>query len=779
MTGKLNNLQKSHGWPALGLVLALLLIGSLVITPAAAQPSLPSHQFWGYAYIGGSPAPEGTSVVAQVGGVTYATTTVDSSGRYGWSPAFYVEGAAPGSTVNFLLGGTQAPQTAVWETGGYDRLDLYVTSGGGTPAVSTSAAGSITSTTATLNGNLTNMGGAASVDVYFQYGTTALYGSTTSSQSKTATGAFSAGISGLAASTTYHFRAVAVGGTTVYGSDLTFTTSAAALAVSTNAATGVTTASATLNGNLTSLGGAGTVYVHFEHGTTASYGSSTSTQSKTATGTFSAGISGLASGTTYHCRAVAVGASTVYGSDTTFTTTNGGTPSTPSHQFWGRAYINGTLASAGNTVAAYVNGVSAASTTTDSSGRYGWSPVFYVPGSGGTVTFYVNGHAAPQSATWTAGGITNLDLYVTIPGPAIAYTPSTLDFGSIQVGSNPADQTLEIWNGGTETINWSAADDVGWLSLSPTSGSSTGEHDSVTVSVDTSGMSAGSYSATITITAAEASNSPQTVPVSLVLVDPTDPLIGFDPSSFTFTATEGGSNPATQPLEIWNSGVDTLNWSAADDAAWLSLSPTSGSSTGEHDSVTLSVDITGLTAAGSPYTATITISDSGAANTPQTVPVSLTVSPPVAGKLIGADDVDCEGGYAGGYFLLFRFRAERTGTINTFRVKAWESGNVKVAIYDDSSGEPGDLLGAVDATAVTAGQWNDITTTDPKPSVVAGNYYWLAFISDTRVVCLNTSLPAVPMRFKHVPYSGFSFPDPAGEGFTPTTIWACGLIAGY
>ena len=104
------------------------------------------------------------------------------------------------------------------------------------------------------------------------------------------------------------------------------------------------------------------------------------------------------------------------------------------------------------------------------------------------------------------------------------------------------------------------------------------------------------------------------------------PTIAFSPESFSFTATEGGANPAAQTLEIWNSGEEgsTLDWSVSDDAAWLSLSPTSGSSTGEHDAVTVSVDMSGMSA--SDYSAAIAISAEGATNTPQEVSVSLTIS---------------------------------------------------------------------------------------------------------------------------------------------------------
>jgi len=104
---------------------------------------------------------------------------------------------------------------------------------------------------------------------------------------------------------------------------------------------------------------------------------------------------------------------------------------------------------------------------------------------------------------------------------------------------------------------------------------------------------------------------------------PSGPTIAYSPISFSFSATINGPNPSGQTLTIWNSGGDTLDWSVSDDAAWLSLNSTNGSSTGEEDSVTVSVDISGLSAG--TYSATITISDSGATNTPQTVPVGLTI----------------------------------------------------------------------------------------------------------------------------------------------------------
>jgi hypothetical protein len=208
--------------------------------------------------------------------------------------------------------------------------------------------------------------------------------------------------------------------------------------------------------------------------------------------------------------------------------------------------------------------------------------------------------------------------------PAIAFRPSSLSFSAIQGGDNPQGQILEIWNSGPGTLDWSVSDDADWLALAPTNGSSTGEKDEVTISVDIAGMSAGDYSATITIAAAGATNTPRTLAVSLTLTETEAPTIAFGPASLSFSAVAGEANPANKTLEIWNSGTDTLDWSVSDDATWLALAPTSGSSSGEHDVVTASVDMAGM-AAGS-YPATITITATGATNTPRTASVSLYIS---------------------------------------------------------------------------------------------------------------------------------------------------------
>jgi hypothetical protein len=102
---------------------------------------------------------------------------------------------------------------------------------------------------------------------------------------------------------------------------------------------------------------------------------------------------------------------------------------------------------------------------------------------------------------------------------------------------------------------------------------------------------------------------------------PTSPTIGVNPTSFSFSATAGGANPSSQSLSITNTGGGTLTWSATTTQPWLSVSPTSGTAP---SSATVSVNITGL-AAGT-YNGAITVTGTGATNSPVTVPVTLTVS---------------------------------------------------------------------------------------------------------------------------------------------------------
>ena len=96
------------------------------------------------------------------------------------------------------------------------------------PGATTAAATAIDSAGATLSATLDPNG--LTLSYHFEYGTSALYGQSTGTQSVSGAGtqAVALSVTGLAESTTYHYRVVATSaGGTITGADETFTTAAA------------------------------------------------------------------------------------------------------------------------------------------------------------------------------------------------------------------------------------------------------------------------------------------------------------------------------------------------------------------------------------------------------------------------------------------------------------------------------------------------------------------------------------------------------------------------
>lgn len=214
----------------------------------------------------------------------------------------------------------------------YSTLDylqyIYVLSVAST--VTTQAVSDIGTTTATGNGNITDLGVPFPTSYGVCWNTT---GSPTTSNSKvdkgsiSTTGAFTAAISGLTANTTYKVRAYATNEVgTSYGTEVTFTTTnLIAPTATTNAATSVTSSGATLNGSI-NANNASTA-VTFEYGLTTSYGTTvTAVQSPVTSSSATAvsyALTGLAPNTTYHYRVIGINSEgTTNGGDMTFSTTD-------------------------------------------------------------------------------------------------------------------------------------------------------------------------------------------------------------------------------------------------------------------------------------------------------------------------------------------------------------------------------------------------------------------------------------------------------------------------
>jgi len=228
----------------------------------------------------------------------------------------------------------------------------------------------------------------------------------------------------------------------------------------------------------------------------------------------------------------------------------------------------------------------------------------------------LTGSTNPDNITMSANKDVTAHFVAVVP--IISPTPTNLTFSADVGGANPSNQTLDICNIGTGILNWTLTDGPGWLIVRPLSGGNLSATDCNTteVAVNITGLAKGTYNAIINIT-----GSSVEVPVTLNLGAP---AISASPTSLTFT-TNKGENPPSQTLRVWNSGSGTLNWSITDNAGWLSESPATDSSTGVDDktSVSVSVDASGMETGD--YSATITIADPAASNTPQTVSVTLQI----------------------------------------------------------------------------------------------------------------------------------------------------------
>src|SRR6056297_1668349 len=147
------------------------------------------------------------------------------------------------------------------------------------------------------------------------------------------------------------------------------------------AADELTPTTAQLNGEITSLEGESSLDVYFEWGTDTNYGSTTSNQTLTATGSFSDTISGLTKGTTYHYRAVSTNGSTTWnGGDVSFIAGKIVEEDTTDGDFSDGTHIN-TIATSSHIELASLSGLSCLGSTTKSQAGGGSAEDVTLPGS--------------------------------------------------------------------------------------------------------------------------------------------------------------------------------------------------------------------------------------------------------------------------------------------------------------------------------------------------------------------------------------------------------------
>ncbi len=273
--------------------------------------------------VAGEVTADGGAAVSERG-VAYATTSnptiadasvVSGSGTGAFSAD--LGGLDPATTYYVRAYATNAEGTSY-------GAETAFTTGAVPPTVTTGAVSGVTASGASVAGEVTADGGAAVSArgvAYAKAANPSLADASVAGGS--GTGAFDAELTGLDAGTTYYVRAYATNAEgTTYGAETTFTTDAVVPTVTTGTVSAVTSADASVAGEVTADGGAAVSARGVVYGTTSNPTvADASVVSGSGTGAFSAGLTDLAPATTYYVRAYATNAEgTSYGSEVSFTT---------------------------------------------------------------------------------------------------------------------------------------------------------------------------------------------------------------------------------------------------------------------------------------------------------------------------------------------------------------------------------------------------------------------------------------------------------------------------
>jgi uncharacterized protein (TIGR03437 family) len=269
---------------------------------------------------------------------------------------------------------------------------------------------------------------------------------------------------------------------------------------------------------------------------------------------------------------------------------------------------------------------SVAATTSSGGNWLSASPTSGTTPSAFSVTVNPSGLSAGSysgTLTVTASGAGPATIPVTLAVsnavPILSVSPSSLTFASIVGGSAPASQTVNVSTTNNVTASYTVTPSSAgnWLSATATGTTPS----AVTVSVNPSGLAAGQYTGSLSIASPGASNTPQTVQVTLNITSA--PSVVAVPNSLSFFVPGDGTAPSPQSLTIFSTGANTAFTTSAvsQGGSWLSVSAGGTTPAG----VMVSVNPAGLVA-GQTYNGVVTIS--APASTPNTiqVPVTLTLA---------------------------------------------------------------------------------------------------------------------------------------------------------
>ncbi len=286
---------------------------------------------------------------------------------------------------------------------------------------------------------------------------------------------------------------------------------------------------------------------------------------------------------------------------------------------------------AGDNAAVTLSGDNASSTSWTATKKKSWTTLTTSSGTGsGTVAWSRNAAGLAvgtyvDTITIAASGATGspatvidtLQVTAATP-PVLAVTPSSRSVSVQQGSSAPGDNaTVSLTGNNASTTSWTATKKKSWTTLTTASGTGSG---TVAWSRNASGLSAGTYVDTITITASGATGSPAKVIDTLKVMAP--PLLAVSPSSRHASVQQGTAAPGDNAaVSLTGNNAATTSWTASRKKSWTTLTTASGTGSG---TVAWSRNASGL--AVGTYVDTITVTASGATGSPAAVIDTLSVT---------------------------------------------------------------------------------------------------------------------------------------------------------
>ncbi|HKV59137.1 MAG TPA: choice-of-anchor D domain-containing protein [Ktedonobacteraceae bacterium] len=245
----------------------------------------------------------------------------------------------------------------------------------------------------------------------------------------------------------------------------------------------------------------------------------------------------------------------------------------------------------------------------------------------GTITFsYAGASATPVTVTLTVNPP---------PVAAIAISPGGLNFHALMGQSAPV-QSFTITNSGNAPLNWGIIEDANGKTYAPVSQSSgtlaPSKSIAITVTPTISQASAGTLNALITVIDTDAGTPVKSQQVKVTFTIANQAVISLDQNQLTFNHAANIPS-STQTIMLTDTGSAPLDWAVtinnSSPIAWLSVDNSGGNGVNPGGVEFINVTCDSSHLSPGTFTASLTLrdTDAGTSVAPQTINVTVVVSP--------------------------------------------------------------------------------------------------------------------------------------------------------